>query len=471
LSLKVLGELRLHLFDLVSPLVPGPLGADGAGAVLSGFVSDAEAMADGFAKTTTAAVDVTASIVLGSIVSVLVEPTLGAIVLGGGLVVVAVSWALARAGRGLEARTAAERAQLASSVVQTVRSARELVAFGRTDLVEGRLDEVRRRSASIEGRRCLAAGLARAATVAAAGGVLAAVTGAGLAAADAHRLSGVMLAVVVFTTLAVMDQFTSLPAALAGANAGLAAAKRVEELCLVTPVVDEPEVGKRPVGVPGSGRLVDVVTAPVLKGICLDIDVGEHVALVGPSGSGKTTAVHALLHFLPCSAGTALLGETDVSCMTRESIAALAGWVPDQTHIFAASLGDNLRLGRPSATGAECDAALERAGLGEWAATLPAGLATLLGDGGRQVSAGERQRLSLARALLAGPPLLLLDEPTAHLDPATSAYVLAQLLDAAAQRSVLVVSHDAEIAGLVDRVVALDAGRVSRTGPGGRQGH
>jgi ABC-type transport system involved in cytochrome bd biosynthesis fused ATPase/permease subunit len=395
------------------------------------------------------------------------------VLLGGALAVVGVAAALARWGGPVEQRAAAQRVQLAGAVVAAVRSAPELVAYGREDLVEEAMEDVRRRAAALSARRALAGGLARACTVLTAGGAVVAVVGAGLAAAGGRRLSGVALAVVSFAALAVMDQCTSLPGVFAGNNAARAASARVRGLGRLVPAVQEPEVDLSAGARGGPADLDEAETATpggerILKGVSLRVRDGERVALVGPSGAGKTSAVYALLHFVPCSGGHARLGGVEVSTMTREGIATLAGWLPEATHIFAASVADNLRLGDPSATELECLAALDRVGLRRWSEGLPAGLATGLGAGGLPMSAGERQRLGLARVLLAGPPLLLLDEPTAHLDQAMGDQVMSELLDATAGRSALVVSHDPAIAGFVDTVVALDGGRVAGVSPGGR---
>jgi len=271
----------------------------------------------------------------------------------------------------------------------------------------------------------------------------------------------------------VLDQCAGLPGALTDAYAGDAAASRISRLAQIAPAANEPLVDGGPsrglqaadlesVGIDFEGRAV-------LDDVAIHIGPGRRVAVVGPSGSGKTTAVHALLHFVECSRGRASIGGVDVRRITRQGIARLAGWMSESAHVFAAPLGDNLRLGRSSASDEQCLTVLERVGLAAWFSSLPDGLATMLGEGGRPLSSGERQRLGLARVLLSGPALLLLDEPTSHLDPDSADDVLDELLDAAGVRSVLVVSHEDGVDAHVDEVVSLDRGRVTgrRRSPAG----
>ncbi len=480
LSLRALGELRLRLFDLLEPRVPGSVGGAGAARALSGLVSDADEVAQGFAKRLGAWVDFTASALAGTVVAALVLPVLGLVVLAAALVVLVATGALAGAGARAGAEAAAQRATLAALVVETVRAAPELVAYGREDLVEGRLAEVRRRSGALALRAALVYGLARAAAVVATGAGVTAVVGVGLVAHEAGHLSGPLLATVAFATLAALDQCAALPGALAGAAAGRASAARIEALAAL-PAVAEPPVGAAApspaepaplrAGLAGTADLEDAgVALPGgggLAGVSLHLAAGRSIALRGESGAGKTTVVNALMHFVELTAGRAVLEGEDVSLLGRPDIARRAAWLPDETHLFAASLADNLRTAAPGASEAECLGALDRAGLGAWAASLPAGLATALGAGGRPVSAGERQRLGMARALLAGAPVLLLDEPTSRLDRELGAQVLAGLLRSAHGRSVLVVSHEDAVDDLVDEVVVLAGGRVLSRSEGG----
>ncbi|HET9092294.1 MAG TPA: ATP-binding cassette domain-containing protein, partial [Acidimicrobiales bacterium] len=394
-----------------------------------------------------------------------VDPVAGAALLAAALALVAVSAGLSEVGRRAAARAAAARGELADAVLEAVTAAPELAVYGRSDLLAGELARVGRSARSASAREAAVTGVSRAAATMLAAGGLMAVVAAGLRAHDAGRLSGVMLAVVTFAALAVFDQCLGLPGALAGIQSGAAAERRLGELGAARPPVDEVPVDerlpRRPADVVVRG--LEVLPAPAgdapaaLSAVSLELPPGRRLAVVGPSGSGKTTLIHTILHFLSPSRGSVAIGGAEVGGLTRRRLAELVGWLPEENHVFAASLGENLRLADPGATDEQCAEALGRVGLGPWYRALGGGLRTPLGAGGQPLSAGERQRLAMARLLLAGGDVLLLDEPTAHVDPWSARRLASELIEAASERSVLVTGHDPHLAQLVDRVVELDA--------------
>ena len=205
---------------------------------------------------------------------------------------------------------------------------------------------------------------------------------------------------------------------------------------------------------------------PALDAVDLEIRSGEWLALVGPSGSGKSTLLSVLLGFTPPTAGRVVIeragaAAVDLAGVDRDSWAAQLAWVPQQPRLFAGTVADNLRLGRPAAEDADLWQALRAAGLDGMVARLPAGLGAPAGEGGARFSAGERQRLALARAFVRDAPLVLLDEPTASLDPASEAAVEEALHVLARSRTVVVVAHRLRLARAADRIVALDGGRLA----------
>ncbi len=183
--------------------------------------------------------------------------------------------------------------------------------------------------------------------------------------------------------------------------------------------------------------------------------LAEKVALIGPSGSGKTTVVNLLLRFLDPVAGRVLLDGHDLREYRQEDVRRLIAVAGQDAYVFSTSIRENVRLSRPDATDAEVDEALGRAKIGEWVATLPNGADTLVGEEGAQLSGGQRQRVALARALLSEASILVLDEPTVHLDPETAEELLGDILSAADGRSVLLITHRPEGLELVDEVVTL----------------
>jgi ABC-type multidrug transport system fused ATPase/permease subunit len=178
---------------------------------------------------------------------------------------------------------------------------------------------------------------------------------------------------------------------------------------------------------------------------------------VGPSGAGKTTVTNLVLRFLDPRDGRVSIGGRDVRDLRQEDVRNTFALAGQEAHVFDSTIRENLRLARPSASDAELWDALRRARLDEWAASLPDGLDTLVGEDGARLSGGQRQRLVVARALLSTAPVLLLDEPTAHLDPDTAEELVADVLDVADERSVLLITHRPEGLDLCDRVVELPA--------------
>jgi ABC-type multidrug transport system fused ATPase/permease subunit len=197
-----------------------------------------------------------------------------------------------------------------------------------------------------------------------------------------------------------------------------------------------------------------------LDGIDLDLPPGRRVALVGPNGAGKSTVAGVLLRFVDLTAGTATLNGHDLAGYSADDIRTRIGGCPQDPHIFDASLRDNLRLARPGATGEQLADAAARVALLDWIESLPLGWDTPVGAHGAALSGGQRQRLALARALLADPALLILDEPTAHVDPDTRRAVTRDLLAATAGRSVLLIAHDLDGLDQVDEIVVLRRGKV-----------
>ncbi|WP_426592678.1 thiol reductant ABC exporter subunit CydC [Cellulomonas sp. McL0617] len=288
----------------------------------------------------------------------------------------------------------------------------------------------------------------------------------GIPAVTSGRLSAVDLAVIVLTPLAAFEATTLLPAAMIQVHRSRAAAARVLAL------LDDGAAG--PVAVQDDARR----PVPSLEAVALscawpdgptvvdDLDLalrpGRSIAIVGPSGTGKTTTLLTLAGLLPARSGALTLDGVPVADYGREAVTATVLVGTEDAHVFGTTVLENLRVARGDVTRDEATAALGRVALGPWLAGLPEGLDTLLGPDARTVSGGERRRLLVARALLSSAPLLLLDEPAEHLDPATADALVTDLLRD--PRGVVVVTHRLTPLAAADDVLWLDGGRVRARG-------
>ncbi|MFJ6696791.1 thiol reductant ABC exporter subunit CydD [Streptomyces sp. NPDC091272] len=204
--------------------------------------------------------------------------------------------------------------------------------------------------------------------------------------------------------------------------------------------------------------------AASLEAASLEVGQGETVALVGPSGVGKSTLLNAVLGFVPLEQGRVTVGGTDLADVDLEKWRERVAWVPQRPHLFAGTVAENVRLARPNADDAAVWDALRAAGAHEFVTALPHGVESLLGEDGAGISAGQRQRLALARAFLADRPVLLLDEPTAALDGETEVGIVEAVRRLAVGRTVLLVVHRPALLAVADRVVELG---VAGAAPGG----
>nr|WP_202482017.1 thiol reductant ABC exporter subunit CydD [Streptomyces sp. SID5594] len=206
-------------------------------------------------------------------------------------------------------------------------------------------------------------------------------------------------------------------------------------------------------------------TDPSLDAASLTVEPGETVALVGPSGVGKSTLLNVVLGFAVPDEGRVRVGGRDLAELDPERWRSRIAWVPQRPHLFAGTIAENVRLARPDADDEAVVAALRDAGAYDFVAELPDGERTLLGEDGAGLSAGQRQRLALARAFLADRPLLLLDEPTASLDGETEAGIVDAVRRLAAGRTVLLVVHRPALLAVADRVVTLEPRDVDASVP------
>ncbi|MFI6268160.1 thiol reductant ABC exporter subunit CydC [Micromonospora zamorensis] len=463
--LRMITDVRARVF---ATLAARRGAAHRSGDVLSRLVSDVEAVQDLLLRVL---VPGSAAALVGvlavGVAALISPPAAGALAVGllvAGVALPALATAVTRRSA---AQVAPLRGALATDAIDLTHGAADLAAFGATDVTLRAAAQRARRLARLE-RRLAATGFA----VDAAGVLTAGLTAAAVVlAALAADVSGVLVGVLAVGALAAVEVMLALVTAArqwTQLRPGLA---RVADLLDAGTPAPPPTAGVTDLVGPHELRFVDVTVryragaAPALDGVSLDLPPGRRIAVVGPSGAGKSTLAAVLTGTVQPVSGRVTLDGHDLSAYTEEALPRAVGGLLAEAYVFHATVRENLLLGRAGADEEALTAATAAAGLLEWVRAQPAGWDTLVGEEGGQLSGGQRQRLALARALLAAPPVLVLDEPTEGLDPAAADAVLASTLAATpAGHSVLLISHRLSGLAELDEIVVLDGGRVIQRG-------
>ena len=470
-AFRVLALVRVAIWRRLEALSPAGLLGFKSGDLLARLVGDVDATQDLFVRGITP--PVAAGLVgAGSVLACIPLFWPAGIMLAVGLLAggTVVPCAVVSAARTSARTVAPARARFSAELTDLLTGAADLQVFGAADEAVERI-QAANRELKDQGRRSAAAsGLGTGLAALAVGLTIWAVLLAGVAAVGSGALTRVPLAVVTLTALAAFEAVGPLPAAAMQLAHARVSAQRVAAVVDAPDPVTDPA---RPWPIPTGAVTVSLRMAqvryrdsdrPAIDGISLDLRPGRSIALVGPTGAGKSTVAAVLLRFVDLAAGTAELNRADLACYRADEVRALISGCTQDPHLFDASVAENLRVARPDATDAELAAVLAHVELTEWIRSLPDGLGTLVGVNGTAVSGGQRQQIALARALLAKPAVLILDEPTTHLDRATHRAVMADLLGCSPGRATLLITHDLEHLDRVDEIIVLDGGKTAERG-------
>ena len=464
-AFRGLTSLRVAVFERMVRLAPVGLARFARGDMLNRLVADVDA-----------ALDLPLRVVLpwiqAGVVAALTVAFCAWLVPGAGVAIGVVAiigvamapWLVGLLATRAERRIAPAKAELTSAVVASLDAVPDLVAFDRAREATQVMAQMDDRVTTLTRRSAAALGLGGGVTVALQGSAVVAALALTIPAVLDGRIAGVWLTVVALLPLALFEIVGTLPSSMLALQRLRGSADRIADL---EDAPDPVPVPSSPVAVPAhfTGLALRGVSAgwdagrPVLQDVDLEVRPGTRIAVVGPSGSGKSTLVAVLCGFLRYD-GSYRLNGVEVSEATGDDVRAQVGVLSQQAHIFDTSIEENVRLGRPGVSVDAVWAALDQAEFGASVRAMPAGIATEVGSFGTAISGGEAQRLALARFLVDPRPVLVLDEPTEHLDATTAAALGATLRAITAELTTIEITHRVSTLEPQDRVVVLEAGRI-----------
>ncbi len=480
-ALRAVVDIRDWLYRVLAARVPVLLQGRAEGDLLQTAVDDVDILQFFYIRTMAPGVAALFGVALATVIVGLFVPTDGWLLAAGLIAAGAViPAALFRYRRHLGSAARTERARMAALLTDTIAGLEDIEAYGAQTRFEQRLAVHSDRIATVDIRLGTVDAWARAAFQVVQGVTVAAIAWITVQAEAAHGLAGVDIAMVVLFAMAAFESVAPLFGAFEQMAQTLAATSRLTDIAR-TPARPEGTDLADPADNAGAGRFAALSVHPTLslkrlsfrypgaaddqlRGVDLELTAGKRIAIVGQSGSGKSTLLRLALGLWQPTGGSVLLDGRPLTAWPATALRAKYAVVMESDRVFRVSYADNVRLGRPAASLEDVTRAAAAAQIRTHIEELPQGFATVLADGGASLSGGERQRLALARALLLDAPILVLDEPTAHLDRDTERAFYHTLRNANSRASVLLVTH--RLAGLsdMDEIVILDRGTIVERG-------
>jgi ATP-binding cassette, subfamily C, bacterial CydCD len=474
-ALRTVVDLRTHAYLRLLPQAPAGLARHRSGDVLARVVTDVDRLQLALVRGVVPLFGGLIATLLTVLIAAWLLPAAAPLAaVGLGVAAVGVPLLAWRLSRAPERRLAVARGRLTAELVDVLQAAPELRLLGRLRPARAHLDvldaEVVRHDRSAVARGGGADALVQLVLGLTAVGFVA----VGVPAVVAGELDGVLLGALVVLALAAAEAVGPLPASARALATAATAAGRLRDVLdapVPAPEPDEPTVmdatesaGDPRLDVVRATARYPAATAPAVHDLDLHVEPGRILAVVGRSGAGKSTLANLAVRFLDPEAGEVRLHDVRLSALAGDTVRGAVVLGPQDAHVFDGTIAANLRLAAPDAVDAELVDALRAARLADWVQQLPDGLATPVGERGDRLSGGQRHRLALARTLLVGAPLLVLDEPTADLDPITGRAFLVDALRAAAGRGVVILTHDLRALPVVDEVIVLNHGRIVARG-------
>ena len=470
LTFRLLADFRTWFYTRLEPLAPARLLRFRTGDLLSRIVQDVEELQNVYLRTVAPVAVASMTSLLAFVLLYSFGPPLAFVALGfllaAGIGVPLFVRALAH---GLGQKQLELRGELNARIVDGIQGAQDLLAFGREEDHERDIAALNRRLGNLQGRMAFITGLKDALGDLMMNLAMLSMLVLAIPLVSGGEVRGVYLAFLALVVLGSFEAVQPLGTAFQFLGRSVGAGERLFEIVDAEPEIEDPA---KPLPIPGDHRLefdrvgfrYETGGRPVLEDISFTLEPGRRVAVVGPSGAGKSTLAGLILRFWDPTSGGIYLGDHDLRGYAQDDVRGLIGVVSQDTHVFNDTLRANLLLARPEATDEDLRRVLALAQLTDLVERLPDGLQSPLGEQGLKLSGGERQRLSIARTLLKNAPLLVLDEPTANLDPATERELLDAVYGSMRDRAILVITHRLVRMEEMDEILVLEGGRIVERG-------